>query len=209
MGEEPRLDLINLLYTVSKEEKEKHPRKPDTYWVTDLVRCVLKRDYELKYPELIEKEVFTPVFILGTLVHKGLQELLKSTIGEEVLTEVEGSREVILPDGRKVMIEGRADVIVKINNKMIGVEIKTARSDYDLPKPHHVDQAKIYNWLFNLKHTILVYVTPERVTQYIVSDKVSEEDIVDRITTKNIPRYDWECKFCSYSVMCPYKVPSK
>ncbi len=209
MEEGPQLDLINLLYRVSKEEREKHPRKPGTYWVTDLVRCVLKRDYELKYPELIEKEVFTPVFILGTLVHKGLQELLRSTMGEVVLAEVEGSREVILPDGKKVMIEGRADIIVKINNEMIGVEIKTARSDYDLPKPQHVDQARIYNWLFNLKHTILVYVTPERITQYLVSNKISEEEVVDRITTKNIPRYEWECRLCSYSVMCPYKISSK
>ncbi|MEM2284380.1 MAG: CRISPR-associated protein Cas4 [Zestosphaera sp.] len=209
VGEESRLDLISLLYTVSKEEKEKHPRKPDTYWVTDLVRCVLKREYELKYPELVEKEVFTPVFILGTLVHRGLQELLKNIIGEGVLTEVEGSREVILPDGKKVVVEGRADIIVKIGDELIGVEIKTARSDYDLPKPQHVDQARIYNWLFNLRQTILVYVTPERITQYLVSDKVNEEEVVDRITSKKIPRYEWECKFCSYSVMCPYKVPSR
>jgi CRISPR-associated exonuclease Cas4 len=209
VGEEPLLDLVNLLYAVSKEEKEKHPRKADTYWVTDLVRCPLKREYELKYPELVEKEIFTPVFILGTLVHRGLQELLKSIMGEGVSTEVEGSREVVLPDGRKVIVEGRADIVVKISDEMIGVEIKTARSDYELPKPQHVDQARIYNWLFNLNQTILVYITPERVTQYLVSDKATEDEVVSRITSRKIPRYDWECKYCSYSVMCPYKVPSK
>lgn len=209
MEREPRLDIINLLYLVSKEEKEKHPRKPDTYWVTDLVRCVLKREYELKYPELVEKEIFTPVFILGTLVHRGLQDLLKNVMREEVTTEVEVSQEVTLPDGRKVVVKGRADVIVKIGDEAIGVEIKTARSDYDLPKPQHLDQARIYNWLFNLSQTILIYVTPERVTQYVVSDKASEEEIINRITSEKAPRYDWECRYCSYSVMCPYKVSTK
>lgn len=206
---EPRLDLINLLYAASREEKKRHPRKPDTYWVTDLVRCALKREYELRYPELVEKDVFTPVFILGTLVHRGLQELLKSVIGEGVLTEVEGNREVVLPDGRKAMIEGRADVVVKMGDELIGVEIKTARSDYDLPKLQHVDQARIYNWLFNLEQTVLVYVTPERITQYPVSERVNEDEVVDRMTSRKIPRYEWECKFCSYSVMCPYKTSSK
>jgi len=206
LGEEPLLDLISLLYTVSKEEKEKHPRKPDTYWVTDLVRCALKREYELKYPELVEKEIFTPVFILGTLVHRGLQELLKSIIGGGVSAEVERGREVVLPDGRKVVVEGRADIIVKVGDEVFGVEIKTARSDYDLPKPQHVDQARIYNWLFDLKQTILVYVTPERVTQYLVSDRVNDEEVASRITSRKIPMYDWECKYCSYSVMCPHKV---
>ncbi|MEM2005026.1 MAG: CRISPR-associated protein Cas4 [Zestosphaera sp.] len=200
------IDLINTLYRLSKEERERHPRRPEAYWVTDLVRCILKRDFELKYPELVESEVFTPTYILGTLVHKGLQELLKSTISNDVLTEVEGRREVRLPDNRVVSVEGRADLLIRIGEELVGVEIKTSRSDLELPKQHHVDQARIYNWLFNLRHTILIYVTPERVTQFLVEDRVTDEEVIRRLTISRFPRYEWECRYCSYSVLCPYKV---
>lgn len=200
------IDLISVLYKLSKEERERHPRRAETYWVTDLVRCLLKRDFELKYPELVENEVFMPTYILGTLIHKGLQELLKSVIPGNVLTEVEGRREVRLPDGRAVNIEDRADVVIKIDEVLVGVEIKTSRSDLELPKQHHVDQARVYNWLFNLNHTILIYVTPERVTQFLVRDRATDEEVLERLTISRFPRYEWECRYCSYSVLCPHKV---
>lgn len=200
------IDLISMLYRVNKEERERHPRRTETYWVTDLVRCLLKRDFELKYPELVENEVFMPIYILGTLIHKGLQELLKSTMPNNVVTEVEGRREVRLSDGRIVTVEGRADVLIKIGEELVGVEIKTSRSDLELPKQHHVDQARIYNWLFNLNHTILVYVTPERVTQFFIGDRATDEEVLERLTSNRFPKYEWECRYCNYSVLCPHKV---
>lgn len=200
------LDVVSLLYELSRKEREKHIRKPEVFWVTDLVRCPLKRDYELRFPELVESNVFTPTFILGELIHKGLEALLKEVMPEEVEVEVEKEQEVMLPNGSKVFLRGRADVIVKVGGEYLGIEIKTSRSDVRIPQEHHVDQSRIYNWLFNLKASILLYVTPDRVTQYVVDGRATLEEVVERILSSKYPRYEWECRYCAYSVLCPYKV---
>jgi len=199
------LDIVKIIYEANKEEREKHRREEGVYWVVDLVRCPLKRVYELEYPELIAREVFTPVFILGNLAHWGLQKFLSDRLGDRVSVEVEGSRVVKLPNGREVTVRGRADVVVKGGEEDVGVEIKTTRSDTGLPQPHHVDQVRIYNWLFNLGYSILIYITPDRVTQYEIYTRVDEGEVVSRILESRYPRYEWECSYCPYSVLCPHK----
>ncbi len=200
------LDIIKLLYEAGKEEKEKHKREEGVYWVTDLVRCPLKRVYELTYPELTAKEVFTPVFVVGNIVHWGIEWFLRERLGDAVKVEVEGSREVILPNGDKVIIKGRIDAIVDMGEGIrIGVEVKTSRSDVGIPQIHHRDQVRIYNWLFNLSKTILLYITPERVTQYEISERATDEEVISRILDTRGPRYSWECNYCAFSVLCPNK----
>jgi len=199
------LDLVKIIYELNKAERERHVRGEGVYWVTDLVRCTLRRDYELKYPELALKELFTPAFVLGDLVHRGLQHLLKERFGNSVSTEVEVQREVSLPSGGKVVVRGRADAVLSTNGERVGIEIKTARADIGLPKEHHVDQVRIYNWLLDLNYSILLYITPDRVAQYMVIDKASEEEVISRVTDTTYPRYPWECSYCLYSVLCPYK----
>jgi len=200
------IDIVRMIYEANKEERERHRREENVYWVTDLVRCPLKRVYEMEYPELSAKEVFTPAFILGNLAHWGIEAFLKERLGGNVEVEVEGSRKVTLPDGREVVIKGRADAIITLDNgKRVGVEVKTARSDTGIPQQHHKDQARIYNWLFNLDETILLYVTPDRVTQYEVTDKITEQEVITRVLESTYPRYPWECGYCPYAVLCPYK----
>ena len=163
----------------------------------------------MEYPELSAKEVFTPSFILGNLAHWGIEAFLKDRLGDNVEVEVEGSRDVVLPDGRKVVVRGRADAIIRLGDgTKVGVEVKTARSDTGIPQQHHRDQARIYNWLFDLKETILLYVTPDRVTQYEVTDRVNEQEVIARILDSTYPRYSWECSYCPYAVLCPYKKSS-
>ena len=204
------VDLVKVIYHVKLKELQKHKREEGVYWVTDLVRCPLKRQYEITYPEIVASQVFTPPFIQGDLIHKGLEELLKEAFPEgEVSIEVEGGKEVTLPNGRKVVVEGRADAILSLNDERIGIEIKSLRSDIDIPLEHHVDQVRAYNWLFNLPYSILIYITPERITQYKVIDRFSEGEVIERILSKEAPRYSWECNYCPYSVLCPHKMTRK
>jgi len=72
-----------------------------------------------------------------------------------------------------------------------------------------MDQARIYNWLFDLDETYLIYITYERVAQYKIKDKISEEELIIRITSNTYPRYVWECSYCPFSIICPYKKISK
>jgi CRISPR-associated exonuclease Cas4 len=79
------------------------------------------------------------------------------------------------------------------------------RGDMPTPLEHHLDQVKIYNYIFGLEKTILVYVSPDRVTQHEVSGKASQEEMVRRLVEPAAPRYPWECKYCPFSVLCPNK----
>ncbi len=173
-------------------ELERHER--DGIWVTDLVRCPLKREFEERFPELYRASVYSPATILGSLVHLGLENLLSSELNAQ--TEVKGERQV-----GDYKIVGRIDAIVG----RVGIEIKTSRADLEIPYEHHVLQAKIYNWLYDLEKTVLVYVTPDRFTEYHVSERVSEEDVIKLVLDKRAPRYDWECRYCHFSVICPNK----
>ncbi|MEM4970992.1 MAG: CRISPR-associated protein Cas4, partial [Sulfolobales archaeon] len=138
-------DIISLLYRVKKEAIEERKREGNVFWITDLVRCPLKREYEMIYPEISLSHIFSPSAIMGDLIHIGLEELIKSKVDlGTVLTEVEGSKRIVLPDGREVEVRGRCDIILEIGGDRIGVEIKSSRSDARIPLEHHIDQARLY-----------------------------------------------------------------
>lgn len=200
------VDVVKLLYEVGRSERAKHTRDAGTYWVLDLVRCLLKKDYEMRYPELSSREVFTPAFVHGSLVHRGLQSLLREVYSDRVLVEVESAKGLQAPGvGERIVIRGRADAILITDDGRVGIEIKTSRTDANIPHDHHLDQVMIYNWLFELKYSVLLYITPDRITQYTVFERATEDDIIDRITNAKYPRYQWECGYCAYAVLCPYK----
>lgn len=208
------MDLIGLLYARFKEERVKHAREPGVYWVTDLVSCSSKRGFALKYPELELAELFNPAAVMGALVHAGLGLLLARALeaeGARVELEVESSLEVNLgaasQGSGKAVVKGRADAIVTARDgARYGVEIKTSRSDLSLPMEHHLDQVRIYNLLFNLERSYLLYVTPERIAQYEVSERASVEEVARRILGAKSPRYPWECRYCPFAVLCPSKL---
>jgi len=207
-------DLIGILYKYFKEEREKHVREPGVYWVTDLVSCSQKEKFSRIYPELELAQLFKPILIQGVLVHVGLENILKEILkdlGAEIEVEPETTLKLdlgkFIPGAGEVVIKGRVDLVVKLPSKgRVGIEIKTARADLSLPHEHHVDQVKIYNTLFNLDQSYLIYVTPDRVTQYGIEERMSLADIAERVAKPRIPRYSWECQYCPFSVLCPNKV---
>lgn len=208
------LDLIGLLYAYFKQERAMHAREPGVYWVTDLVSCSLKREFALKYPELELAELFNPVTVLGSLVHSGIGQLLSRVLeneGARVELEVESSLmvnlEPVVPGSGEVVVKGRADaIVVTRDGARYGIEVKTSRSDLSLPMEHHIDQVRVYNLLFNLEKSYLLYVTPERIAQFEVAERASEEELAKRILEAKAPRYSWECKYCPFAVLCPSKV---
>ncbi|AWR97499.1 CRISPR-associated protein Cas4 [Acidianus sulfidivorans JP7] len=186
-----------------------HQKEKDTLYVTDLLRCPLKIHFEEKYKELAISEVYTPSTILGDLVHKGLESLDK--IDEyKVNAEVDGKKEIqLLEENRKITIKGRADIILDNGNEKIIVEIKSARADKGIPHKHHIMQLQAYLWLFNISKGILLYVTPDRITEFDVKQPLDDASII-KLVQENFalspsPRFPWECKYCVFSVLCPNK----
>ncbi|MEM2475464.1 MAG: hypothetical protein QW407_06025 [Thermofilaceae archaeon] len=209
-----KLNIVEELYRYFRDERSKHSREPGVHWVTDLVSCSLKVRYEQLYPELSMPDVFNPVLIQGVLIHKGLGLLLAQLFeakGAKVEVEKEACVEVDLTAaglaGGKALVKGRADIIVSLpSGEGIGIEVKTARSDIQLPLEHHVDQVRAYNTIFDLSASYLLYVTPERITQFEVEERMSMEELALRATEHKAPRYTWECRYCNFAVLCPYKV---
>ena len=197
--------IVEELFKAKVEESKKYSKGPNEVYVTDLVRCPLKAKFEGLYPELKEAENYSPAAILGDLVHRGLENFLKEKFNAEI--EVEGSRTVEI-NGKSVTVKGRADAITQD----YVIEIKTSRADKGLPHDHHVLQLRLYLWLFNRKKGILLYVTPDRVTEYEVSDPPDEAEVLrhleDFLNIRYAPKFKWECNYCPFSVLCPNKVTS-
>ena len=183
--------VVDVLYKYVFENKKE--REEGVVYVTDLCRCPLKSKLEHKYPNLIDP--FKPVLLLGQIVHIGLEKLLQ----DYTEAELEVEKRVKL---EKFTIAGRIDAI--IDNT--GVEIKYSASDAFIPYEHHILQCKIYNWLFDLSKTILVYVTPERITEFNVEERVNELEVLKLIEDDKSPRFSWECSYCEFSRICPNKV---
>ena len=180
-----------------------HIREENTFYITDLVRCPLKIKYELTYKELFVAESVKPATILGDLVHTGLEKVLSEKFNAKV--EVEGEKTVTI-DQKVYKIKGRADAIVEKDKKTV-IEIKTARADKGIPLEHHKQQLRLYLWLFDAEEGILVYVTPDRITEYSVNDKAEEDEVIrlveDTIRLTRVPRYNWECNYCIFNIICP------
>jgi len=181
--------IIDVLYEYWYKEREEHERQQNKIWITDLCRCPRKAEYEQRFPNLVQS--FRPVYILGHLVHVGLQSILKTY--KDVEIEAKGEKQL---DDYTVV--GRIDVLLGD----IGVEIKYSRDDKYLPYNHHVLQCKLYNWLFELDRTYLFYVTPDRIAEYEITERATDDQVLKLIRQTKAPRFDWECRYCEFSCIC-------
>ena len=189
------------------EEYLSHVKEENTLYVTDLVRCPLKNYYEKTYKELAMSEVFTPSAILGDFVHAGLEDFIKNNFANSQ-AEMDVEREILV-NGRQIKIKGRIDALAEIDGEKTVIEIKTARADKGLPHEHHKAQLQIYLWITGIKKGLLVYVTPDRITEYPINEPLDEAVVIrlaeETLKMSKTPRYSWECKYCVFSSVCPYK----
>lgn len=187
------------------EESLSHTRSPDTYYVTDLVVCPLKREFELHLQNATVHKSINGRLMLGVVIHRGILSLLKEVYGDRVKTEVEDpdglkKSKTLMVDGRRVTVEGRIDAILDGN---VGIEVKSSLSTGQLPQPWHEIQAALYNWLYGLDYTILLYVTPSGLYEYAVDRRYSDTEVIEMIEMGRAPRYEWECRYCPFQSLCP------
>ena len=92
------------------------------------------------------------------------------------------------------------------------IELKYTSMHLDnLPLEHHVLQVKMYmNFLDMPGH--LVYLTPNGVREYRFErdEKLRDEEIITLLEEffikKMSPRFSWECNYCMYRLICPFRV---
>ncbi|MGC8982974.1 MAG: CRISPR-associated protein Cas4 [Desulfurococcaceae archaeon] len=199
----PGFRVVKVVYEKVVGEQLKRAeelRDPHIIYVTDLVQCTHKFHARKHYPELAL--VFEPSAVLGSIAHMGLGRLLEER-GFKV--EVEVSKSITLR-GENYTVKGRVDAVDEAGK--VVVEVKTARAAVGLPKEHHVKQLNIYLNMLGYEEGILVYITPSRIVEYSVSREPLdlEQEVVELLENKHHPRYNWECKYCVFSKLCPYYV---
>lgn len=174
-------------------------KDPKVVYVTDLVACSNKRFFRLQFPELTFR--FEPILILGDLIHKGL-ELFLTSEGYEVEKEVEEKYSV---KGLDYVLKGRIDAFNARDSVVI--EVKFSRTSQGVPHEHHVLQLQVYLNLLKAENGTLIYVTPDRILEYQVKSQPIDIEALIKETVENSvhPRWSWECKYCYFNRMCPYK----
>ena len=211
--------IQEVLYELNVEEFEKfNDVEGNVVHASVLPLCPLKWFYRLKYPDLVKAQQYSGYLILGKLVHIGLQRLLRELYdsgrlsGFKVLgVEVDLEKSINIENGDFpviVKIKGRADLIVEKDGSKYVVEIKTSKSDFNIPAEHHVLQLKIYMNLASVEKGLLLYITPDRITEYYVNEAISDfelQNLVQEFFKKKGPRYGWECNYCPFNILCPNK----
>lgn len=202
----PGRNLITRKLLEYRKERIEHyiPRDPFTLFVTDLTKCPMKREHEINNPELLYGRITNGRTLIGELTHIGVETLLKRIFNDAVKIESEGIdiSKTVEVDGKKYTIMGRVDAIL---NNSIGVEIKETMSHGPLPFLPHLEQASIYNWLYDFQYTILLYISIEGIYEYEVYYRMPEDEIIRRIReVDKAPLYDWECSRCEFRDICPF-----
>ncbi len=175
--------------------------------VSDLVYCSQKYHLRRLYPEVVLADnLYAAWASFGRLIHSGVQALLRE-LGFRVEHEVS---KVLRVNGVFVGVTGRLDALGNWKDKLTVVEIKSSRSDNELPKPQHILQLRIYMNLAKAQQGILLYITPDRIAEYTINEPISDAEleilVKETLENRKHPRYPWECSYCPFSMMCPFKV---
>lgn len=194
--------------------KHREEKTDDTIYVTDLVKCPARVYYEREHPEIAVASSINPSTLLGDIAHKGLKEYFTAIAqahNASVEYEAEAEKQVSI-NNTTFKVKGRADAILTVNGEKILVEFKTAKADKGIPYEHHKQQLRLYLWLFNAQKGVLLYITPDRIAEYHVNNPARDDEVArlvaETINKSRNPRYNWECTYCPYAFICPYR-PNK
>ncbi len=205
--------LRDLLIKLALEEDMQHYEHRDkralSISVSDLVYCSNKYRLGLKYPELKIAQNYYPTLILGRILHRGIEEVIKDRFHDFVVTELPIEKSITVDiDGltRVVRVSGRVDALM---NNYVVIEIKTSRADHELPLPHHVLQLRIYMNLLDKTKGLLFYINPDRIAEYWINEPLSDEElqrlVIETLENTKHPRWPWECNYCPFNIICPHK----
>jgi len=198
------LSLTQTLFKRRFNDKKNHEKKDsNTIYVTDLLYCPLKPRLREQFKELTLAEAYNPSTLQGSLIHESVERILIEELNAEV--EVPVTKELTIDDEVYKLV-GRIDA--KKDNVII--EIKTSKTDVGIPREEHVLQLMIYITMLKAQYGILLYITPDRVTEFHVDYGMSDDKLIelvqDYVYTRRIPRHEWECKYCVFAKVCPHKV---
>jgi CRISPR-associated protein Cas4 len=164
------------------------------FFVHELCECSEKRKMRLRFPEIEKATTYNPRFALGQLVEDALKHRFQNE-GENVYM-----KELTMDYG-KYVISGMIDIIDPETKTPI--EIKYQTSLQKIPPEHHILQMRAYLWLLNTKQGEIIYISPDGLKTYTVSEPLTDKEVIGLITEEKAPRWpEWECQYCPYQQFC-------
>lgn len=197
------IEKIFRAYLDFMNEKYRHEHLPDKVHVHDLIRCKHKSELEVLFPEGSHK--LSPVLFLGEAVDEFVKNLIlnyKEKLFKDLVSTTSEVEKKISINGREITIIGRPDIIMRDSV----IEIKYSRTPEDKPLEHHIAQLKLYMYLTNKKKGILIYFTPHGLREFVFEEEISDNYVQELVDSWKTPRYDWECQYCNYREICPYRI---
>ncbi|MCD6590280.1 CRISPR-associated protein Cas4 [Candidatus Woesearchaeota archaeon] len=191
-------------------------KKPGEFWVSDLISCPHKYIMAQKYPEILLGHTLDNNLVLGDIIHTGFESFLA---GRGFMIEVE--KEVKIGNNT---IKGRIDALSEDGLRVI--EIKSGKDVKNPPSPHHVLQVYIYMAMTGAVIGKIVYLTYGR----LVEVEITKDHILEALRQIGAPRnlsqpntewlkeyvewwtnrapkplWPWECDYCPFASLCPYR----
>jgi len=202
-------EIIDKYYQDKNNERERR-----RFYISDAGKC--PRQIFFKFKKAPRKEMeprLLRIFDQGDYVHLRLTRDLFS-LGIVVASEID------IPPRED--IGGRADAIVRINNELYLVDLKSINSNIlykmEAPKDDHILQVQLYLHFFKLKKGILLYEGKDNseIKEFPVEyDKKIAEDILSNfkrlkinVDKDLIPQQlsdfpdNWQCQYCQFREIC-------
>jgi CRISPR/Cas system-associated exonuclease Cas4 (RecB family) len=199
--------------------REYKPKSVGRYYPSEIAGCMRKTWFSYKNPKKTDVKL-TRIFEAGNMLHEFITEVIKSEKNPEI--ELIKSELPIQIKEKDFIISGRIDnlVLVKIENKLALVEVKSTKF---LPKDHkkeHEIQLQLYMKAMGIDNGIILYIQKDNLETASFQVRKNEkmfDQIIERfhelhksLTSGEMPEAEakkdeektWMCAYCAWKEEC-------
>ena len=200
-------------------EREYKVKSIGRYYPSEIAGCMRKTWFSYKNPKKTDVKLMR-IFEAGNMLHEFITEVIKSEKNPEV--ELIKSELPIQIKEKDFIISGRIDnlVLVKIDNKLALVEVKSTKF---LPKEHkkeHEIQLQLYMKAMGIENGIILYIQKDNLETKSfnikhdpkMADKIIErfhelhksltENVMPEAEAKHDKEKEWMCGYCAWKEEC-------
>jgi len=199
--------------------REYRPKTIGRYYPSEIAGCLRKTWFSYKNPKPTDTKLMK-IFEAGNMLHEFITNVIKSEKNKEV--ELIKSELPIQIKKKDFIISGRIDnlVLVKINNKLALVEVKSTKFLPKEYKKEHEIQLQLYMMAMGIENGIILYIQKDDLntnTFTIKHNKKLSEEIIERfeelhkaLTEDKLPEAEakkdkekeWMCSYCAWKEEC-------
>jgi len=199
--------------------REYKPKSIGRYYPSEIAGCMRKTYFSYKNPKQADVKL-NRIFEAGNMLHEFITEVIKSEKNPEI--ELIRSELPIEIKEKDFIVSGRIDnlVLVKIDNKMALVEVKSIKF---LPKEHkkeHEVQLQLYMKALGINEGVILYIQKDNLETKTfdikfnkkIADKIIErfhelhkaltQDRMPEAEAKQDKEKEWMCDYCNYREEC-------